>query len=185
MPILRNFIRHTALTFIAGSAIALYSGLLEAAPGHSNTVNREDKVKAAIVFKLTRFITWPKPRQTLALCVIGSGPINQELLKINHKYSLGRRISVTHKAPGAPLEKLCDLVFIHNTDVKTTLDVTRRLKSKPVLTISDNDNFANQGGMIGLYRTGSRIRFAISQSATQGTGLTIDSQLMGMAKRTK
>lgn len=151
----------------------------------ASEITKADKVKAAIVYKLTKFITWPEKKQTLALCIIGNGSINRELLKINHKFSMGRRISVTHKMPTAPLEKLCDLVYIHNIKANVISDALNKLKNKSVLTISDSDNFVYQGGVIGLFRTGSRIQFAISQSATRNAGLSISSQLMGLAKVVK
>ncbi|MGB1271643.1 MAG: YfiR/HmsC family protein, partial [Endozoicomonas sp.] len=64
---------------------------------------KEDKVKAAIVFKLTKFVSWPGRTKALTMCIVGSGSINQELQKINYKFSLGRRISITHKQPTARL----------------------------------------------------------------------------------
>ncbi len=165
-------------------AIVLLSSL-NIIESEASEVTKADKVKAAIVYKLTKFITWPEKKQTLALCIIGSGTINSELLKINHKFSMGRRISVTHKAPTAPLEKLCDIVYIHNTKMDRMSDIIEKLQNKPVLTISDSENFVYQGGSIGLFRTGSRIRFAISHSATRGAGISVSSQLMGLAKTVK
>lgn len=160
-------------------------GSLNIIESDASEVTKADKVKAAIVYKLTKFITWPEKRQTLALCIIGSGAINSELLKINHKFSMGRRISVTHKTPTAPLEKLCDVVYIHNTKMDRISEVINKLQNKPVVTISDSQNFVYQGGVIGLFRTGSRIRFAISHSATRNAGVSISSQLMGLAKTVK
>lgn len=165
-------------------AIALLGGLT---PGQAeaSSATKADKVKAAIVYKLTKFITWPEKKQTLSLCIVGNDTINSELLKINHKYSSGRRISVTQKAPNAPLEKLCDLVYIHNTKSSAIAGMLSDLANQPVLTISDSDNFVYQGGVIGLFRTGSRIQFAISQGATKSAGLAINPQLMRLAKIVK
>ena len=170
---------------IYGIFTVMLLGCLSSIDSHASEVTKEDKVKAAIVYKLTKFITWPEKKQTLELCVIGSGAINSELLKINHKFSIGRRLSVTLQNQNAPLDKLCDLVYIHNTranDIKKILNI---LENKSVLTISDNEQFAYQGGIIGLFRTGSRIRFAISESATRNASLSISSQLMGLAKVVK
>lgn len=160
-------------------------GCLSSIASDASEVTKADKVKAAIVYKLTKFITWTEKKQTLALCIIGNGAINSELLKINHKFSMGRRISVTHKSPSAPLEKLCDLVYIHNTKTNAISKILNNLKHKSVLTISDSESFAYQGGVIGLFRIGSRIQFAISKSATKNAGLSINSQLMGLAKVVK
>ena len=139
-----------------------FSLLLPAVFSHAEA-SKEDKVKAAIIYKITKFVTWPKKSQTLTLCVIGEGSINSELQKINRKYSMGRRLSITHKSHTAPLNKLCELIYIHNSDNKTTKLVLEKLKDSPVLTISDVKQFAEQGGVIGLYKIGSRIRFAINR----------------------
>ena len=151
----------------------------------ASDVTKADKVKAAIVYKLTKFVSWPDKKQTLALCIVGSGAINSELLKINHKFSMGRRISVTHKTPTAPLGKLCDIVYIHNSPPTVVSGILQKLNHESVLTISDSENFAYQGGVIGLIRTGSRIQFAISQNATRNASLSINAQLMRLAKVVK
>ena len=172
----------TVSSIVTTFAVVLLLGLNSA---QGQEVTKADKVKAAIVFKLTKFISWPEKKQTLALCIIGQGAINSEIHKSNHKFSLGRRISVTHKKPSASLSKLCDLIYIHNTKSAAILEVINKLQDKPVLTISDSQNFANQGGVIELFRAGSRIRFAINQKVVQNIGLTINPQLMGLAKVVK
>ena len=158
-----------------------FSLVLPASLSHAEAT-KEDKVKAAIVYKITKFVTWPKKNQTLTLCVIGEGSINSELQKINRKFTMGRRLSITHKSHTAPLNKLCELIYIHSSDNKTTQLVLEKLKGSPVLTISDIKQFAEQGGVIGLYRTGSRIRFAINRSSAQSANLSISSQLLNLAK---
>lgn len=144
-------------------------------------VTQEDKVKAAITYNLTKFVTWPENEQTLSFCVVGSGAINSELQKINHQYSDGRRISVSYKKAGARLTRLCDVVYIHSTDLEKVNAILAKLIKQPVLTISDSPNFIRRGGGIELFRAGSRIRFAISKQVTQEAGLSVDAQLIKLA----
>lgn len=145
-------------------------------------VTKEDRVKAAILFKLTKFITWPAKKQSLTLCVVGSGSINAEIQKINRKFSMGRRVSVTHRMANASMDKLCDLVYIHNSDNQDISLVLSKLKDTSVLTISDSEQFASKGGIIELYRSGSRIRFAINRNSAEKSKLSISSQLLNLAK---
>lgn len=145
-------------------------------------VTKEDRVKAAIIYKLTKFITWPQKKKTLTLCVVGSGSINNEIQKINRKFSLGRRLSVTHKDPNAPLNKLCDLIYVHNSENEHINLILTKLKDSPVLTISDSNKFAEKGGIIELYRSGSRIKFAINRNSAQQAKLSVSSQLLNLAK---
>ena len=145
-------------------------------------VTKEDRVKSAIIYKLTKFISWPQKKQSLTLCVIGSGSINNEIQKINRKFSMGRRLSITHKSPNAPLNKLCDLIYLHNSNNQKISQVIDKVKDSPVLTISDSKQFAEKGGNIELYRTGSRIKFAINKKSVQQAKLSVDSQLLKLAK---
>ncbi|MGI9274623.1 MAG: YfiR family protein [Endozoicomonas sp.] len=178
MPIQVNILKSLAISLV----IVLFSAHcfeLQAA------ATKEDKVKTAIIYKITKFISWPNRKQVLTLCILGEGPINIELNRINRKNSMGRRLSITHKDPNAPFEKLCDALYIHSTDNQTINKVIDRLKGKPVLTISDAKNFAEQGGVIGLTRKGSRINFSINKSSANAANLTINSQLLGLAKIVK
>ena len=143
---------------------------------------KEDRVKAAILFKITKFITWPSPKTSLTICIIGDGSLNSEIQKINRKFSMGRRLSITHKVPGAPLEKLCEIVFIHNTERSVIGTVLDKLREKPVLTISDSEQFTQQGGVVELFRTGNKIRFAINRNSVKDSQLTISSKLLNLAK---
>ncbi|WP_448218476.1 YfiR family protein [Endozoicomonas sp. 2B-B] len=142
----------------------------------------EDKVKTAIVYKITKFVSWPKKKQSLTLCIIGEGSINSELVKINRKSSMGRRLSVTRKDLNAPVDKLCDILYIHSIDQASSSKMTRSLNGKPILTISDGRSFAEQGGLIGLARKGKKINFTINKSSVDKSGLKISSQLKSLAK---
>ena len=172
MPILKK----QQLISVMASILMMFS-----TSAHSET-NKEDRVKAAIIFKLTKFITWPAKKQSLTLCVVGNGSINNEIQKINRKFSMGRRLSVTHKMANASMDKLCDMVYIHNSDNQDISLMLNRLKNSSVLTISDSRQFAKKGGIVELYRSGSRIKFAINKNSAEQSKLSISSQLLNLAK---
>lgn len=172
MPILKRILNIKLVACV----LLLVSFSLQAEP------SKEDRVKAAIIFKMTKFITWPSPKTNLTICVVGSGSINSEIQRFHHKYSMGRRLSITHKKPEASLEKLCEIVFIHNTDRNTIGKVLDKLREKSVLTISDSEQFSHQGGVIELFRSGNKIRFAINRNSANDSKLDISSKLLNLAK---
>ena len=179
MSIYHNTLTRSLIaTAFLGIVLILSSNLQAAA-------TPEDKVKTAIIYKITKFITWPRKSQSLTICILGEGPINSELQKINRKNTMGRRLSITHKDPNAPFDKLCDALYIHNTDNHTINKVITRLKGKPVLTISDSQSFVNIGGMIGLSRNGKYINFSINNSSATAGDLNISSKLLKLAKSVK
>ena len=158
MSIIKNARANSAITgFIVTALLSLQ---IMTAKGATSP---EDKIKTAIIYKITKFISWPKRSQNLTICVLGEGSINNEIHKINHKNTMGRRLSVTHRDANAPFDKLCDALFMHNIDNATAKSVLKRLEGKPVLTISDLRSFIDYGGMIGLNRSGKKINFSINK----------------------
>ncbi|UYM17845.1 YfiR family protein [Endozoicomonas euniceicola] len=172
----------TKVTIISLVSAILFSFQLNTARAATSP---EDKIKTAIIFKLTKFISWPKKTQSLTICVLGEGSINNELHKINRKNTMGRRLSVTHRNANSPFEKLCDALFIHNIDNVTVKSVLKRLEGKPVLTISDIRSFVDYGGMIGLKRSGKKINFSINNTSATNANLNINSKLLKLAKTVK
>jgi len=51
-----------------------------------------------------------------------------------------------------------------------------------VLTVGDGEGFIDEGGMIGLVRSGDRLQFDINQPALQRAGLRASSQLLKLAR---
>ncbi|MGI9280661.1 MAG: YfiR family protein [Endozoicomonas sp.] len=177
MPMPMNMIKSNISLLLITASL---SGLFFTAAAKAGTP--EDRVKTAIVYKITKFVTWPKKKQSLTLCILGEGSINGELIKINRKSSMGRRLSVTHKDLNAPVDKLCDILYLHSIDQASSSKITSSLKGKPILTISDSRSFAEQGGSIGLARKGKKINFTINKSTVDASGLNISSQLQNLAK---
>lgn len=177
MPMPTNMIKSKITLLLLTASL---SGMFSTSAAKAGTP--EDMVKTAIVYKITKFVTWPKKKQSLTLCIMGEGSINSELTKINRKSSMGRRLSVTHKDLNAPVDKLCDILYIHSIDQASSSKMTRSLKGKPILTISDSRSFAEQGGLIGLARKGKKISFTINKSSVDASGLKISSQLKSLAK---
>ena len=57
-----------------------------------------------------------------------------------------------------------------------------QLKDSPVLTVSDVDGFAQQGGMVNLLLVNNTVKMEINQAAAEGAGLQISSKLLKLAR---
>jgi len=51
-----------------------------------------------------------------------------------------------------------------------------------VLTVSDNEDFTSQGGMLGLLRSDSRILFQANTSAIRNAGLLVSAKVLKLAR---
>jgi hypothetical protein len=57
-----------------------------------------------------------------------------------------------------------------------------KLGSRPILTVSDVENFAQNGGDIDFYLSGAKVRFEINPQSAKLCGLKISSQLLSLGK---
>jgi len=76
----------------------------------------------------------------------------------------------------------CHLVFISDSEARRVETILAPLASRPVLTVSDMTNFARQGGVIGFYPEGKKVRFEINVNTAQRSGLKISSDLLRLGK---
>lgn len=168
-----------ALLFISLSAHAVADG----------TVGSEYAVKAAIIFKIAKFVSWPEHAFTsesepIFVCVPKGDPMSVAISALNGKSVHGRVLSVRHfdNLP-APLAG-CRIVFLSGQAGNTRFALLDALADQPVLTISDDARFARHGGIVTLEIKKNRVQFAINVDASNNAGLSISAQLLQLAKIT-
>lgn len=152
---------------------------------HSEAASvQEDQVKAAILYKLSRFIQWPgKVRtNTLTICMLGQDPLNSYASSLKGRKSMNQTIDVRILTAFDDTAALCNLLFVNEGAGNQFEHVLKSLNNTPVLTVSDIRNFAQQGGMIELAKEGNRIAFILNLSATRTAGIVVSSQLMKLAR---
>ncbi|HEX4629216.1 MAG TPA: YfiR family protein, partial [Gemmatimonadales bacterium] len=78
--------------------------------------------------------------------------------------------------------KTCHLLFISQSEADRVEEILASLKSRPILTVSDGDDFAERGGMIHFVTEKNRIRLKINLQAVQHANLTLSSKLLRVAE---
>ena len=73
----------------------------------------------------------------------------------------------------------CDVVYVAPGDL-SLLDTVANL---PILTVGDQPNFCQRGGIINLLVLDGRVRFEIDLSRARRSGLKMDSQLLRLASK--
>src|SRR5205823_4131564 len=73
------------------------------------------------------------------------------------------------------------ILFISNSEKENMGRIIKRLDGAPVLTVSDLERFAEQGGMVELMIDQNRVRFAINVAAAEQARLKPSSQLLKLA----
>lgn len=143
-------------------------------------------VKAAFLFKFATYIRWPvstAPARPFVIGVLGEDPFGTALSDVVRGETVqGRGIRV--RALSRKEEAVeCDLVFISASEQPHVRAILDHLRGASVLTVSDLDRFAEQGGMIGLVTTeDNHIHFDINKAALDRAGLRASSQLLQLAR---
>lgn len=171
------------VAFLGGMLLILGSGWLRAAPD----LTVEDRVKAAVVVKLAKFVEWPAeavaPKEPLPVCLFAGTRLAGVLGSIGHMTVQDHPLSlVLLTATTDPRLGQCRIVFIGETESVFVGPVIRAVQSLPILTVSDLPGFAMQGGMIGLVEVDQHLGFEVNLSAAKRGHITISSQLLELAK---
>ena len=143
----------------------------------------EDRLKAAFIYNFTRFIEWPGTagKETLTICVLGKEVLARELGTIDGKRAQGKRIVVKHLDSDRKSGQ-CHVLFARVDRKRQRLALLNKLETQPILTVSDSRGFAEAGGIVQLFITNNRMRFAINKEAAERAGLTISSKLLSLAR---
>jgi hypothetical protein len=142
----------------------------------------EYRVKSAFLYNFSRFVTWPEAtlqdRTDFSLCVMGTDPFGAQLDKLSGK-AVHNRTLVVRRLNSLAMVDDCHLVYIGEDTMPT--DILLLVRELPVLTVSDAEDFIEQGGIIQFKLIQSKVRFRINMDAANSAGLRISSKLLSLA----
>lgn len=155
-------------------------GLLLSVPGFGE---EEARLKAAFIYNFTKYVTWPQDIEqaggTLHVCILGSNAYFDELTQLEGREVRSFKLQIKSLKLSDSLEG-CHVVYFSGVSFGKYLSKTSAL---PVLTISDEEEFVDAGGMIGLVTEGRRIRFDINLGRARDARLQISSRLLQLARK--
>ncbi len=144
----------------------------------------EYKLKAALIFKLTRFVEWPADMRAGAdfdICVLGRDDFGTALDALETREVDHRPIRIQRFVQSEAVNASCQILFVSESKRPFLKTILRSLAHLPILTISDVDGFAEQGGMIELTRGRKRMGFRINLQQATSAGLKIAAPLLELA----
>lgn len=148
----------------------------------------EYQVKAAFIYKFATYIRWPVPAggnatRPFVIGVFGKDPFGPLLAEVVRGQTVQGRAIRIKPLSGVEEALDCDLVFVSSSERGNLGQFLSVLRGASVLTVGDMDQFAEQGGMIGLVTTeDNHIRFDINKTAIERSGLRASSQLLHLAR---
>lgn len=152
----------------------------------AQSLSTESKLKAVYLVKFTQFVEWPAhalaPNQNLVIGVIGSDPFGRWLDEavegetVNHHPLTVRRVNDLKEASG------CQVLFIGSSERSRLRSILADLKGHSVLTVSDLQNFCDEGGIVRFVTENNKLRFVINVAATHEANIFISSRLLQLAE---
>lgn len=140
----------------------------------------EAKVKAAYLFHLVKFVDWPDlPPDEVRICVYGSKTMAAMLGELSNRQVKDRALKIAADDP-SDLSR-CQVMFIGRAEKKWR-GLLEKAAGMHILTVSDLEDFASQGGMVGFYSAGGKIKLEINPATAQSAELKISSKLLELAR---
>ncbi len=166
--------------------IGLLAGSLISSPLLASTASpsvTEDDVKLALVYKIARFVSWPQDADgPFVLCVTGESTYDAANNKIAGRKIRDREIAIAKVAVNDAEPPACDALYISRESDGAAASLLEQYDGEPVLTLSDADDFASSGGMVGLTIRNKRVGIQINVENYERVGLSVNSQLLQLAE---
>ncbi|MBF0369863.1 MAG: YfiR family protein [Magnetococcales bacterium] len=141
-------------------------------------------VKAALIFKLAKFIDWPKnvvQSETLHFCLVGPDRFGTSLKTLVRKPVKGMQvINLGGRGEETGLDG-CQIVFFSDDNPEKQQTLLLQYGRHPMMTISDQPGFLQRGGMLYLGRKGKKMAITINRSAVQRSGLQVSALLFQLS----
>src|SRR5690348_13868702 len=162
MAFLRRMLAAAPLLWAAGGG----GGGLAAQTGPAT----EYRVKAVFLFNFAQFVDWPADAfadsaAPFVIGVLGSDPFGELLDQTVLGEQLRGRPFEVRRYHTVDEITACHILFIHQPDGDRVGEILRRLRDRPILTVSDDADFAEQGGMVRFVTDRNRIRREINAAA--------------------
>ena len=152
----------------------------------ADTPVSEYSVKAAIIYKIAKFVAWPTDAFSsrsapLPVCLSDADPMGPALDGLAGKIVWGRPIAIKRLEEISTVQTDCKILFLSEASQASQMTLISDVANAPVLTIGDNRDFVDLGGIVTLQIEENRVQFAINVAASERAGLNISAQLLQLA----
>ena len=186
----RRPLRKPPLTRVAG-LIGLCGLLLATGTAASMDVSlTEYQVKALFLFNFTKYVEWPaaafaSAHAPITIGVLGQDKFDDNLLRaVEGKTVNGRACVIKHLASGEDPGG-CQILFVCDSEASRMAEIMDKAGTLPVLTVGEDEAFAQNGGIINFVLKNGNVRLEIDVAAAKKAGLTISSRLLAVADAVK
>lgn len=150
-------------------------------------IEKEYFYRAAILRQFFLYVKWAGDKEVSKLteaniCVLGNGPIlktkiffDETSKKTSTKYNL---IKI-----GADLQTAsqCHIVYVSSSEKKNASQIIEKLRGQAILTVSDLEDFAEQGGMISMVLVDNKLKNIVNKRALDASNMSASPDMLELA----
>jgi hypothetical protein len=146
----------------------------------------EYQVKAAFIYNFAKFVEWPAEamadNRPFVIGIVGQDPFGSLIDEAVAGKTIRDKKIVVKRFAKAEDAVDSHILFISGSEGANMPRVLKQIGRAPVLTVSDIERFAEDGGMVQLVMDQNRVRFAINVAVVERAGLKPSSQLLKLAR---
>lgn len=173
----------------AAAAVAAIVFVLSAAATAQDSLDRADKIKAAYLYNLGRYVEWMEPAATdgqpapFVIGLMAPETLSDELRLIAETKTLDGRPIVVRRFASSHDVGPCHLLYLPRTvPLDVQRDVIQQHSGKSVLFVGEIPEFHRIGGIVLLQEVDNRIRLVVSQAAARRENLKFSAKLLQVAQ---
>ena len=175
------------LTSIFQSVCAVTVLIVAPAPrGQAQTAPMpEYQLKAVYLFNFAHFVTWPSQessRAPLVIGILGDDPFGSYLDETVRGQKVVNRPLTIQRFRRITELRNCNILFVSQSERDRAGQIVSSLKGRSILTVSDIDGFADNGGMIEFVTEQNKIRVRINLNAVNAANMKVSSKLLRVAE---
>jgi hypothetical protein len=150
----------------------------------------EYQMKALFLYNFANFVDWPngafKSRsEKITMCLYGDVPFGEFLDAVDGTLIGDRELTLRRTTEFSDIKNGCHILFV-GEDQKVRLPTFwDEIKYIYVLSIGEEQGFAERGGIVNIMRTTDQVQFEINVSNAIKNGLFIGSDILSLARDIK
>jgi hypothetical protein len=147
----------------------------------------EYNFKAVYLYNFLQFIEWPRQvfsndSSPVVVGVLGNDLLSNLLEQTVKNETIKDHAVAVRRLSSLDEIKTCHVLFISRAEEGKVPEILTKIKGKPILTVSESEGFAQNGGAINFYVEDNKLRFEINLEAVKAANLVVSSKLLRLAK---
>lgn len=150
----------------------------------------EYQIKALFLYNFANFVEWPESAfldsdSPIRLCLYGKVPFGLFLDQVDGTLIGNRALNIMRTDDLEDIRDGCQILFVGDEKKVELPSFWNEIKYYFVLSVGEEDSFADRGGVVNIMRTTDQVQFEINITNAINNGLFISSDLLSLAREIK